>query len=74
MDAEKTIKEKVEKQRKTQPKCDARSGNGTRATAVEGLNSFSLTPSAPKISSVILLTVCHTVLVMLVLRIRYWIN
>ena len=31
-------------------------------------------PLTPKISLVILLTVCHTVLVTLVLRIWYWIN
>ena len=33
-----------------------------------------LNPLTPKISLVILLTVCHTVLVMLVWRIWYWIN
>ena len=31
-------------------------------------------PFTPKVSLVILLTVCHTVLVMLVWRIWYWIN
>ena len=31
-------------------------------------------PLTPKISSVILLTVCHSVLVRLVWRIWYWIN
>ena len=31
-------------------------------------------PFTPKISLVILLTVCHTVLVMFVWRIWYWIN
>ena len=34
----------------------------------------SFNPFTPKISSVILLTVCHTILVMLVLRIWDWIN
>ena len=34
----------------------------------------SLNPLTPKISLVILLTVCNTVLVILVLRIWYWIN
>ena len=34
----------------------------------------SFNPLTPKISLVILLTVCHTVLVMLVWRIWYWIN
>ena len=33
-----------------------------------------INPVTPKISFVILLTVCHTVLVMLVWRIWYWIN
>ena len=33
-----------------------------------------LNPLTPKISLVILLTVCHTILVMLVWRIWYWIN
>ena len=35
---------------------------------------ISLIPLTPKISLVILLTVCHTVLVMIVWRIWYWIN
>ena len=34
----------------------------------------TLNPFTPKISLTILLTVCHTVLVMLVSRIWYWIN
>ena len=38
-------------------------------TVVQQLN-----PLTPKISLVILVTVCHTVLVMLVWRIWYWIN
>ena len=45
-------------------------------------NNYNLVPGAfpsfnsftPKISSVILLTVCHTILMMLVWRIWYWIN
>ena len=34
----------------------------------------SFNPLTPKISLVILFTVCHTVLVMLICRIWYWIN
>ena len=34
----------------------------------------TLNPLTPKISLIILLTVCHTVLAMLVLRIWCWIN
>ena len=34
----------------------------------------TLNPLTPKISLIILLTVCHIVLVMLVSRIWYWIN
>ena len=37
-----------------------------------GPSSFN--PLTPRISLVILLTVCHTVLVMLICRIWYWIN
>ena len=37
--------------------------------AFPSFNTFT-----PKISSVILLTVCHTILMMLVWRIWYWIN
>ena len=36
--------------------------------------SQPINPLTPKISLVILPTVCHTVLVMLVWRIYYWIN
>ena len=35
---------------------------------------YPINPFTPKISSVILLTICHTILMMLVLRICYWIN
>ena len=40
------------------------------------LSSFKyrLNPKTPKFSLEILLTFCHTVLMMLVRRIRYWIN
>ena len=34
----------------------------------------TLNPLTPKISLIILLTVCHIVLVMLLTRIWYWIN
>ena len=36
--------------------------------------SYMINPLTPKISLAILLTVCHTALVMLVQRIQYWIN
>ena len=38
------------------------------------LVNIAFNPLMPKISLVILLTVCHTILMMLVLRIWYWIN
>ena len=38
------------------------------------VQKLPLHPLTPKISLVILLTVCHTVLIMLVWRIWYWIN
>ena len=41
---------------------------------VEDPKKTFLNPLTPKISLVILLTVCHIVLVMLVWRIWYWIN
>ena len=39
-----------------------------------GMSRNVFNPLTPKISLAILLTVCHTVLVMLVWRIWYWIN
>ena len=44
------------------------------ARKVKLIPESRINPLTPKISLVILLTVCHTVLVMLVLRIWYWIN
>ena len=47
-----------------QPKCPSK----------ENWDFFRFNPLIPKISLVILLTVCQTILIMLVWRIWYWIN
>ena len=44
------------------------------ARKVKLIPESRINPLTPKISLVILLTVCHTVLVMLACRILYWIN
>ena len=51
---------------------DKRSGKERKECSERGKGV--LYPFTPKISSVILLTICHTVLMMLVWRIWYWIN
>ena len=73
LDKSKIMKNALKKMRKKDiPKPESKN-NRTRSTPPH-TKSTPFNPSAPKISLVIPLAVCHLVLLMLVWRIWYWIN